>query len=154
MRVGSNDLRIFFLKSSEPTLNKSHVLHAVLSFFPTASHLVQQSPRRPLPPPLMAMTNSHLDVSNDPQTATTSPLSLHTNTWGRREWWQGYGDGWGVATRRQARDMGHGRGSRRVSSRDNSSHSFNNDKGDNGNDNGNENGMGNSNGKVRLIFNF
>ena len=93
----------------------------------------------------MAMTNSHLDVSNDPQTATTSPLSLHTNTWGRREWWQGYGDGWGVATQRQARDMGHGRGSRRVSSRDNSSHSFNNDKGDNGN----ENGMGNSNGKVR-----
>ena len=63
---------------------------------------------------------------------------------------QGYGDGWGVATRRQARDMGHGRGSRCVSSRDNSSHSFNNDKGDNGN----ENGMRNSNGKVRLIFNF
>ena len=32
------------------------------------------------------MTNGHLDVSNDPQMATTSPLSPHTNTWGRREW--------------------------------------------------------------------
>ena len=75
--------RFFFLKSSEPTLNKSHVLHVLSFFFPTTGHSY----------------DNHLDNHCHPTDGDDERPHLrhtHTNTWGRREWWRLRGKGMGM----------------------------------------------------------
>ena len=81
----------FFLKSSEPTLNKSHVLHDLSFFFPTAGHSY----------------DNHLDNHCHPTDGDDERPHLrhtHTNTWGRREWWRLRGKGMGMGGESCCRD--------------------------------------------------
>ena len=109
--------RFFF---SEATLNKSHVLHVLSFFFPMAGHSYDNHLDNHCHP-------TDGDDEQPPQCVQRPPnghhltfvtLTQHLEKEGMvATEGQGYGDGWGIASWRQARDtMGHSRGSRRVSS--------------------------------------